>query len=210
MDTTNVHLASLSQESNSGREIQNSDKVLSYMVGDHCVIQTVSDHVELLHGECRVYYVDKQLSSVDTTICVPPGLDTDFHRIGNVKSYIEYHGDIQMFRNKDTPTEIIVLVVVPEQLGLDCDIPMDRGMSQVFRQFFMSVFQVMVEGSFRSVIMPLPGWHSHPTWMVMACTTLCPVLVKHGSTLDGLLSSLWYIRIRWSFASGMEKWRAYT
>ena len=113
MDTTNVHLASLHQESNSGREIQNSDKVLSYMIGDHCVIQTVSDHVELLHGEGRIYYVDKKLSSMDTTICVPPGLDTDFHRIGDVKSYIEYHGDIQMFRNKDNLTEIVILVVVP-------------------------------------------------------------------------------------------------
>ena len=84
VDTPNVHLAGLQQESYSGREIQNSDKVLSYMVGDHCVIQTVSDHVESLHGEVRIYYVDNKLSSVDTTFSVPPGLDTDFHRIGDV------------------------------------------------------------------------------------------------------------------------------
>ena len=179
-----VHLASLQQESYSGREIQNSDKVLSYRIGDHCVIQTVSDQVELLHAEGRIYYVDKNLSSMDTTICVPSGLDTDFHRIGDVKSYIEYQGDIQMFRNKDNLTEIVILVVVPEELGLECDISMDRDMSQILRQFFRSVFQVVVEGSFRSIIMPLPGWHPHPNVMEMACTSLCPVLVKHGSTIN--------------------------
>jgi len=184
VDTTHVHLASLDQESYSGREIQNSENILSYRIGDHCVIQTVSDHVELLHGEGRIYYVDRNLCSVDTTICVPSGLDTDFHRIGDIRSYIEYQGDIQMFRNKDTPTEIIVLVVVPEDLGLKCEIPIDRDISLRFQKFFRSVFRVVVEGSFRSMIMPLPGWHSHHTLIETACASLCPVLVKHGSTIN--------------------------
>ena len=183
-DTPNVHPVEVHQESDSGREIQNLDKVLLYIIGEHCVIQTVSDHVELLHGEVRIYYVDTTLSSIDATISVPTGLDIKFSQIGDVKTYVVHHGDIKMFRNKDTPSEIVVLVVVPEELGRNCDIHMDRGSYQMFRQFFRSVVQVLVEGFFRSIIMPIPGWHSHPTWIETACRSLCQVLVKHGSTLD--------------------------
>ena len=111
-------------------------------------------------------------------------LDTKFSHIGDVKAYVAHHGGIKMFRNKDTPSEIVVLVVVPEELGRNCDIHMDRGSYQMFRQFFRSVVQVLVEGFFRSIIMPIPGWHSHPTWIETACRSLCQVLVKHGSTLD--------------------------
>ena len=60
MDTADIHSAITSQEFNSEREIQNSDKVVSYSLGEHCVVQTRSDHINLVRGECLIYYVDKQ------------------------------------------------------------------------------------------------------------------------------------------------------
>jgi len=90
MDTANIHSAITSQESNSEREIQNLDKVVSYSLGEHCVIQIRSDHIDLVCGECIIYYVDRQLKSLDNTITVPPGLEKDFQRIGDVKSPILY------------------------------------------------------------------------------------------------------------------------
>ena len=136
------------------------------------MIQTVSDHMELLHGEARFYYVDTMLNSIDDDINVPTGLDSQFIQISDVKTHIVHHGDIKMFRNKDTPTEIVVLIVVPEKIGQEYEINTDRGSHQIVRKFFRSVVQVLVEGSFRSVIMPIPGWHSHPNWIDTAYRSL--------------------------------------
>ena len=125
MDTANIHSASRSRKSSSEREIQKLDTVVSYSLGEHCVIQTRSDHVDLVRGECLIYYVDKQLKSLDNTITVPPGLEENFQRISDVKSHIIDIDDIQLYRRKDTPAQIIALVVVPERLGHECSMPLD-------------------------------------------------------------------------------------
>ena len=97
MDKADIHSAITSQESNSEREIQNSDKVVSYYLGEHCMVQTRSDNINLVCGECLIYYVDEQLRSLDNTMVFPPSLMTDYQRIGEVQSHIEHVGDIKLF-----------------------------------------------------------------------------------------------------------------
>ena len=156
MDTPKVHPTETRKENNSGREIQNLEKVISYIIGEQCVIQTVSEGLGLLHGEVKFYYVDTALRSVDSFIQIPRSLETEYNQIGNVKTFVEHQGDIKMYRNKDTPGEIIVLVTVPEELELDGSTHTDRHTHSAFRRFFRSMVRVLVEGAFRSIIMPIP------------------------------------------------------
>ena len=78
VDTANIHYVLNSSKSSSEREIQKLDTVVSYSLGEHCVIQVLSDHVDLVRGECLIYYVDNQLKSLDNMITVPPGLKEEF------------------------------------------------------------------------------------------------------------------------------------
>ena len=67
------------------------------------MIQVRSDHVDLIHGECLIYYVDSQLKSLDDMIAVPPGLKDKFQRIRNGQSHTEHSVDVQCYRCKDNP-----------------------------------------------------------------------------------------------------------
>ena len=89
------------------------------------MIQTSLKQVDLVRGECLIYYVDKQLKSLDDTLTVPPGLNKEFQRISGVKSHIIHSEDIQLYRRKDNLAQIIALVVVPERLGKECSMPLD-------------------------------------------------------------------------------------
>ena len=89
MDTANIHSAVKSSMSSSEREIQRLDPVVSYSLGEHCVIQVRSDHVDLIRGECLIYYVDNQLKSLNDMIAVPPGLKDKFQRIRNGQSHTD-------------------------------------------------------------------------------------------------------------------------
>ena len=183
MDTANIHSASRSQKSNSEREIQELDTLVSYSLGEHCAIQIRSDHVDLVRGECLIYYVDKQLISLDDTMTVPPGLEEEFQRISGVKSHTVHSEDIQLYRQKDTPAQIIALVVVPERLGREYNLPLYQAMCHDYGLFFGHILDIMVEGSFKSIVLPIPGWHTQEDWIELTHTTVCQELMKRGSTL---------------------------
>ena len=78
---------------------------------------------------------------------------------------------------------MIALVVVPERLGHKYSIPLDRAMYHDYGLFFEHILDIIVEGSFKSIVLPIPGWHSQADWIKVTCTALCQALVKRGSKL---------------------------
>ena len=159
VDTANIHSAlNTSSKSSSEREIQKLDTVVSYSLGEHCVIQVLSDHVGLVRGECLIYYVNNQLKSLDDMITVPPGMKEEFQRISSMDPQTEHSVDVQWYRRKDNSAQIIALDVVPEKLGHNCGILPNRVTREDYKLFFESILKDnIVKGSFKSIVLPIPA-----------------------------------------------------
>ena len=94
-----------------------------------------------------------------------------------------YSGDIQLYRQMDSAEQTIALVVVPERLGHECNLSLDRARCHDLGLFFERILDIVMECSFKSIVLPIPGWQLQTDGIQVICTILCQVLLKRGPTL---------------------------